>query len=62
MRDNISTILKEKIRDELKTLPEQLDKLTAKERLEILTKLIPYVIAKPDTIKPKETESNIWEL
>jgi len=44
--------LKDIIYQELETLPDRLEKLDNKERLELLTKLLPYIIPKVENVFP----------
>ena len=42
--------LKELVRDELEQLPEQLKQMEPKERLDILLKLMPFVLPKVSSV------------
>lgn len=48
--------LKEVIQKELRQLPEQLESLEPKERLNVVCKLMPYVFPKVNTVHLKEGE------
>lgn len=48
--------LKRVIQNELIQLPEQLEVLEPKERLNVLCKLMPYVFPRVDTVHLKEGE------
>ena len=42
----LRTLLKDVIFNEIETLPEQLNKLDTKDRLEIITRLLPFILPK----------------
>lgn len=48
--------LKEMIKNELESLPETLSKLEPKERLNIVCKLLPFVIPKVEAVHPSAGE------
>ena len=48
--------LKRVIQNELSQLPEQLEVLEPKERLNVVCKLMPYVFPRVDTVHLKEGE------
>lgn len=48
--------LKEIIFQEFSALPDRLDKLEPKDRLELLTKLLPYVLPKVEAVEIGEGE------
>jgi len=58
----LRTILKNILAKELETLPEHLEKLETKDRLELVTKLIPYVLPKVEPVSIDEGEPISWEL
>ena len=47
----LKTLLKDILTQELETLPEPLNQLEPKERLEILAKLLPFVMPKAEAEK-----------
>lgn len=52
LRDTLKTIMQ----SEIEKLPETLEALDPKERLNVICKLMPYVFPKVETISPKEGE------
>ena len=59
LRETLKSIMQK----EIEKLPETLEKLEAKERLNIVCKFMPYVFPKVETIHPKEGEPlqfDIW--
>lgn len=63
--NKVTTELKEKLKTiiegELETISETLETMTAKERLDVVCKLIPYVIPKAE-IEPKDDEQTSGEI
>lgn len=57
----IRTVLKGVINNELLNIETLLSELPPKERLEVVIKLIPYVLPKIDTVKPSFGEPANWE-
>lgn len=57
---NIRDTLKELIQKELEQLPETLKDLEPVKRLNVLCKLIPYVLLKVEAVHPKEGEPIQW--
>ena len=53
---DIRNILKQVISDEIDLLPETLKTLTAKERIDVLCKLIGYICPKVEPVHMKESE------
>ncbi len=53
-------ILKDLMHRELEALPERLEKLEGKERLEILVKLLPYVLPKVEPVSMDKGEPGDW--
>ena len=53
-------VLKDLLHKELENLSTHLDSLEPKERLEILTKLLPYVVPKVQSIHYQENEPMDW--
>jgi hypothetical protein len=47
----LRTVLKDFIFDELEALPAKLDELDTKDRIEIIIKIMPYVLPKVDNVK-----------
>lgn len=56
VRETLKTIMKK----EIEKLPEQLETLETKERLNILCKLMPFVLPKIDTIHANDGEPFTW--
>jgi len=52
--------LKSIMQKELEKIPEHLETLEAKERLNILCKLMPFVLPKVESIHPSEGECFRW--
>ena len=48
--------LKDLLHQELQNLPDHLNKLEPKDRLDILIKMLPYALPKIDTVHYKENE------
>ncbi len=46
----LRTVLKEIIFQEISSLPDRLEKLEPKDRLELFTKLLPYVMPKVEAV------------
>ena len=53
---DLRNILKELVQNEIKDLPKHLDTLEPKDRINIVTKLMPYVFPKIQTIHLTEGE------
>jgi hypothetical protein len=62
LTDSLRDAIKEIMQQEIKKIPEQLDKLQAKERLEILLKLMPFVFPKVEAISSDQGEPVNWNL
>jgi len=68
MSQNIKTVkdlrseLKNFIHDEIKNLPETLEELEPKERLDILVKLMPFALPKNNSISATYGEPDTWDL
>jgi len=58
----IRVILKDVINNELLNVETLLGEMTPKERLEVIIKLIPYVLPKVDNVKYSLGEPSNWEL
>lgn len=56
----LRTILKDFIHEELSQLPFHLDSLEAKDRLEILIRIMPYALPKVNNVSSKEDEPFDW--
>ena len=53
--------LKELVQKEIKDLPKHLETLDPKDRINVLTKLMPYVFPKVQTVHLTQGEPNIFE-
>ena len=58
----LRTVLKGVINNELLNIETLLSELPPKERLEVVIKLIPYVLPKIDTVNHSFGESSNWEI
>lgn len=58
----LRSILKNILAKELESLPDKLEKLEPKERLEMIIKLMPYVLPKIETVSMNVGEPINWEL
>lgn len=56
LRDKLKSIMQK----EIERLPETLENLEPKERINILCKLLPYVFPKVEAVSPKEGEPMQW--
>ena len=56
----IRTVLKDLIYKELDDIQEHLDSLEPKQRIELVIKLIPYVLPKVDSISHSDNEPLDW--
>ena len=56
LTNNLRETLKTIMQKEIEKLPETLETLDPKERLNIVCKLMPYVFPKVETVHPKEGE------
>ena len=54
--------LKAMFKKELEALPETLSKLEPDKRLNILVKLMPYIMPKVEAVQPSQGESGSWDL
>ena len=52
----LRTALKNILANELENIPEQLNKLEPKDRLEILVKLLPYAVSKLESVNIESRE------
>lgn len=65
IKDQISTndlrkALKAIIQKEFETLPETLEKLDAKERMNVICKLMPFVFPRVESVHPEAGEQIDW--
>ncbi len=56
LRDKLKSIMQK----EIENLPDTLEKLEPKERINILCKLMPFVFPKVEAVSPKEGEPVQW--
>ena len=56
LTNNLRETLKTIMQKEIERLPETLEALDPKERLNVVCKLMPYVFPKVETVHPKEGE------
>jgi len=56
LTNNLRETLKTIMQKEIERLPETLETLDPKERLNVVCKLMPYVFPKVETVHPKEGE------
>ena len=56
LTSNLRETLKTIMQKEIEKLPETLEALDPKERLNVVCKLMPYVFPKVETVHPKEGE------
>ena len=57
----LRSLLKDVLYDEIDRLPERLDELDAKERLELVIKLMPFVFPKVQSVLQSLDEPIGWE-
>ena len=57
---DLRSILKSIMQSEVEKLPETLSQLEAKDRINIVCKLMPFVFPKVETISPLEGEPLQW--
>lgn len=60
LTNNLRNVLKNVMQGEIEKLPETLNQLEPKEKLEILCKLMPFVFPKVETINSFEGEPVTW--
>jgi len=58
----LRSVLKNCIHNEFEKLPELLEELKPKERLELLVKLLPYALPKNKEVSVSYGESTSWDL
>lgn len=59
---NLRTELKETVQNEIKQIPELLKELDTKERLNVLCKLLPYVLPRVEQVSFSLGEPTDWSL
>ena len=57
----LRNVLKDIIYNELESLEEKLDELAHKERIELIIKLLPYILPKLENISHTTNEPMDWE-
>lgn len=67
LTNNLRNTLKELIQNEMAQLPETLKQLDTKERLNVMCKLMPYVLPRTESVKhtfgePQPVKKNWWEI
>jgi hypothetical protein len=60
LTSEVRTVLKDIVHDEIAYLPELLKNLEPKERLQVLIKILPFVIPKVETIPADTGEAFQW--
>lgn len=58
----LRSILKNILAKEMETIPDNLEKLEPKDRLEMTIKLFPYVLPKIETVSMDKGEPVNWEM
>jgi hypothetical protein len=56
----LRTVLKDLLFEELKSIPDHLEKLDTKERLELIIKLLPYALPKVNSVSHTTNEPIEW--
>ena len=56
----LRSVLKDVLYEEIDRLPERLDELDTKNRLELLVKLMPFVFPKVQSVSPSLDEPPSW--
>ena len=56
----LRSVLKDVLYDEIERLPERLDELSTKDRLELLVKLMPFVFPKVQSVSQSLDEPIQW--
>lgn len=56
----LRSALKNILHQELESLPDHLSKLEVKDRLDLLVKLLPFVLPKVEAVSHKENEPLDW--
>ena len=59
---NLRTQLKEMLQDEIKEIPKLLKELDTKERLNVLCRLLPYVLPRVESVNFSLGEPTDWSL
>ena len=60
LTSELRTLLKNFIHEELEELPVRLDGLEVKDRVEILIKILPYILPKVNNVNLNEDEPLKW--
>lgn len=60
LTNNLRNVLKNVMQGEIEKLPETLNQLEPKEKMEIICKLMPFVFPKVETINSCEGEPVTW--
>ncbi len=60
VRAELRSALKDVLYDEIEQIPHRLDELEAKDRLELLVKLMPYVFPKVQSVSQSLDEPMSW--
>ena len=60
MTKELRTVLKDLLFEELKSIPDHLEKLDTKERLELIIKLLPYALPKVNSVSHTTNEPIEW--
>lgn len=58
----VRNVLKAILMDEIEKLPSHLENMEPQKRVELITKLMPYVLPKVDTIPMERGEPVSWDL
>ena len=58
----IRNVLKNLINNELENIETVLDAMDSKERLQVVIKLIPYILPKIENVNPNYGESANWDI
>lgn len=61
LTSDLRKTLKAMMQKEIEKLPEYLETIEPKERLNILCKLIPFVLPKVEAVSPDSGEPGVWE-
>ena len=57
----LRSVLKDVLYEEIDRLPERLDELDTKDRLELLVKLMPFVFPKVQSVSQSLDEPILWQ-
>ena len=61
LTNELRNTLKEIVQKEIRDLPKHLETLDPKDRISIVTKLMPYVFPKVQTVHLTEGEPNVFD-